>query len=161
MTKYYSGNAIIDKEILYLAGPIDRKTDEDCHKWRNDVTVALMNYKNIIILNPMRRDYRGLEHSHYRTFVHYDKSDLRKCTMVLAYMPNQCECCKDCYGVSIGTTMEVAISNMLDKYIIVVSPDPRIRNHPWVLDHANYTTITINGAIDHIKDLLERQKWIT
>jgi len=88
---------------IYLAGPINSCTDAECKDWR----AAAKRYFStnseeigpILVLDPMRRDYRGQEmNPHIRhLIVKGDKTDYRSADILLVYSPKP----------SYGTAMEM------------------------------------------------------
>lgn len=80
---------------LYLAGPINGCTDEECSGWREKVKKELSDKYEIF--DPFKRDYRGVENIHYKQIVEEDLDDIIKCDIMLA----------NCFKPSAGTSGEV------------------------------------------------------
>lgn len=63
---------------VYLCGPINGCTDQECKDWREAVKARLPE-----TLDPMRRDYRGKETESYREIVELDKRDVEAAGVIL------------------------------------------------------------------------------
>lgn len=107
--------------LIYLAGPINGCTDEECVDWRQHVAI---NWP-CGILDPMVRDYRGVETDCYREIVDLDKKDIRKADIILVNYVKP----------SVGTSMEVFYAWTLGKPIIVVAKEGT-RISPWLRYHS-------------------------
>ena len=59
---------------IYLCGPINGCTDEEAGDWRD---LLKSHYPQAI--DPMKRDYRGVEDVAYREIVDLDKRDVQEC----------------------------------------------------------------------------------
>ncbi|MFF4478700.1 nucleoside 2-deoxyribosyltransferase [Streptomyces sp. NPDC001520] len=105
---------------MYLAGPIQGRTDSEAKDWRNVARVLLRGN----VLDPMVRDYRGCEGENVRAIVEGDKADIRTCGAVLAYCPHP----------SVGTSMEIHYAWTLR--IPVVSVVPAGPVSPWLRYHS-------------------------
>ncbi len=136
---------------IYLAGPINNCTDDECKDWR----AAARDFfdKNgdgngdfVRILDPMRRDYRGKEtDSHIRhLIVKGDKTDYRSADILLVYSPKP----------SYGTAMEIfdAYEN-LHKWVVVVNADEF--PSPWLVEHCDYRVPTFEKAFDTIGQIIK------
>lgn len=140
---------------IYLAGPMYRKTKEECETWRNDLKNVLRKrlkgkHRGLSLqyLDPTRRNYRGEEEHFYKTFIHFDKKDIRDCTIFVAHMPE----------LLIGTTMEVMYAFIQQKYIIIISDNEYIVGHPWIWLHASKIFDALEEAVDHIADIVIRNE---
>lgn len=86
----------MNNAMVYLCGPIDGRTDDECNNWRSSV-------KRIIgadrCLDPMRRDGRKRkgEAGAAAEIVEADKLDIMRADVVLVYY----------YQPSVGTSMEI------------------------------------------------------
>lgn len=107
--------------ILYLAGPINGCTDEECVDWRKHIK-DLWGYP---VKDPMVRDYRGQEGDFYREIVDLDKRDIRQSDIVIV----------NYIKPSVGTSMEVFYAWTLGKPIIVVAKRGT-RISPWLQYHS-------------------------
>src|SRR4030042_2434090 len=85
-------NKMMDK-IIYLCGPINGCTDEECKDWREFAKLKLL----YPVLDPMRRDYRGIEVDCSSEIVEGDKFDLDSSSHLLVNYEKP----------SVGTSMEI------------------------------------------------------
>lgn len=114
---------------IYLCGPINGCTDEECNDWRGFITAFLPTGWEAI--DPMRRDYRGREAESYSEIVELDKRDVRECDAVVVSYSKP----------SVGTAMEVFYAWTLGTPVIVVCAEDTVLS-PWMRYHA--TTIRHN-----------------
>ncbi len=127
---------------VYLAGPINGCTDEQCKVWRDYIKTQLPD-----TLDPMRRDYRGKEDESVNEIVEGDKLDINQCDIVLVNFPSP----------SAGTCMEMLYAWERHKYIVVVVPkDAKIS--PWVRYHATLITDSFDGAVNNIKQYINSRQ---
>lgn len=122
---------------IYLCGPINGCTDEECNNWRDLVRQQLPEYEHI---NPMRRDYRGVELECVNEIVELDKLDVRACDIVIASCPKP----------SVGTSMEVLYAWSIGKPVMSVVPDGAPVS-PWLKYHSTKIVSTFSEATDWIK----------
>lgn len=80
---------------VYLAGGINGLSDADANDWRT--TVKDMLPREIGVLDPMSRDYRGREDENAQVIVDGDLADIKQCEAIIAYCPRP----------SWGTAMEI------------------------------------------------------
>ncbi|WP_376746159.1 nucleoside 2-deoxyribosyltransferase [Stutzerimonas nitrititolerans] len=120
---------------IYLAGPINGCTDDECNDWRTSVKQRFAD-----TLDPMRRDYRGIEADSYREIVDLDKLDVTACDVLLAVCPKP----------SAGTSMEVLLAWQMGKVVVVVAPDPI---SPWLRYHSTRTFGRLGDAINWLETL--------
>jgi nucleoside 2-deoxyribosyltransferase len=121
---------------VYLCGPINGCTDEECKDWREMVKARLPD-----TLDPMRRDYRGREVECVNEIVEGDKEDIRECDVFLVNYDRP----------SVGTSMEVLLAWQQDKPVIVVhKPDAVIS--PWLRYHSTKFFTSFDDAIKQIED---------
>jgi hypothetical protein len=120
---------------VYLAGPINACTDEEANAWRNIAQERIV----VECLNPMVRDYRGVEDMNAKKVVEGDKADIHTCNIILANCPKP----------SVGTSMEVKEAHDSHIYVVVVAPKPW---SPWLVYHANFITTELGVAIKHINE---------
>jgi nucleoside 2-deoxyribosyltransferase len=123
---------------IYLCGPINGCTDEECRDWREWVKVngpAAWRY-----IDPMARDYRGREAEAYREIVELDKIDVASVDVVLVNYDKP----------SVGTSMEVLFAWQLGKRVVVVCrPDAVIS--PWLRYHAHHIESSFADALAHLQ----------
>lgn len=84
------------KHKVYLAGPINGCTDEECNDWRTMVK-EMLDFAELEHVDPMRRDFRGIEGDHTNEIVEGDVADIDTCAFMIASAPKP----------SVGTSMEV------------------------------------------------------
>lgn len=117
------------KPILYLAGPINACSDSEAKDWRAEVKERLSDCYDF--LDPMTRDYRGVEDQAYKAIVEGDLADIKASHVILANCPKP----------SVGTSMEIfhAYRNLC-KRVIIVAPAPM---SPWLRywSTAQYTNL--------------------
>lgn len=119
-------------KTIYLCGPINGCTDEECNDWREYVTE---NWTGDCI-NPMVRDYRGRETEAFREIVELDKIDVAQSDIILVNYDKP----------SVGTSMEVLYAWQLGKRIIVVCrEDANIS--PWLRYHSTHIVHSFDDAL--------------
>jgi nucleoside 2-deoxyribosyltransferase len=123
------------KRLIYLAGPINGCTDEECKDWRED-SKKYFGEENT--LDPMRRDYRGRELENVKEIVEGDKADIDQATIVLVNHPKP----------STGTDMEIMYAFNRKKKIIAVVPHKKIS--PWLAYHAHKIFFSFENALTYI-----------
>lgn len=127
---------------IYLCGPINGCTDEECKDWREEVK---RHFSTDQCVDPMRRDYRGREAECVKELVELDKIDVLMSDMILVNYDKP----------SVGTSMEVLYAHMHQKYILVVArPDAVIS--PWLRYHSTRIVESFKHAID-IMHMLEEE----
>jgi nucleoside 2-deoxyribosyltransferase len=117
---------------VYLCGPINGCTDEQCKDWRLMVETSIPGQT----INPMKRDYRGRESSNYREIVDLDKRDVREADIILVNHPKP----------SVGTAMEVFYAWTLGKPVIVWTPAD-VSISPWLRYHSTAIVHTLGEAM--------------
>lgn len=113
-------------EKVYLAGPINGCTNDECTTWR-EKTKRVLAHIGVGTIDPMRRDYRGVEHLEYTAIVEGDKQDIRDCDIFLAMAPQP----------SAGTSMEIFYAHSIGKPVVIVCPN---KPSPWYLNHGVVVT---------------------
>jgi nucleoside 2-deoxyribosyltransferase len=121
---------------VYLCGPINGCTDEECKDWREAVKARLPN-----TLDPMRRDYRGVEDEKYEEIVEGDLDDIKDSDLLLV----------NCSSPSWGTAMEIRDAFLQDKPVIVVCPTA-MKISPWLRYHSTRIVHSFDDAIAWIED---------
>jgi nucleoside 2-deoxyribosyltransferase len=126
------------KRLIYLAGPINGCTDEECKDWREYVKTQLGEENT---LDPMRRDYRGIEKNNFEAIVEGDKADIDESTVMLVNYDKP----------SVGTSMEILYAwERGKKVIIVVDPAPGVRISPWLIYHSHKIFLSFADALDYL-----------
>jgi hypothetical protein len=128
------------RKTVYLCGGINGLTDDECVSWRNQVKDKLKGLVNF--LDPMRRDYRGIEDKYPGEIVEGDKTDIKNSDviLVLANVP------------SWGTAMEVFFASSLGKRIVCVCG--KDNPSPWLKYHSDYITRDMECAVAIIKSIV-------
>jgi nucleoside 2-deoxyribosyltransferase len=117
---------------IYLCGPINGCTDEECTNWREDIKSRYAGR----CIDPMVRDYRGREAEAYREIVELDKIDVADADIILVNYDKP----------SVGTSMEVLFAWQLGKRIIVVCREDAVIS-PWLRYHATHLVHSFGGAL--------------
>ena len=117
---------------VYLCGPINGRSDDDCTIWREYAKSRLSN-----TLDPMRRDYRGKEDAAWRQIVELDKIDVAQCDVLLVYYDKP----------SVGTSMEIIWAWERGKRIVLVNKSDKPLS-PWLRYHAHHVTESLDEACD-------------
>jgi nucleoside 2-deoxyribosyltransferase len=115
---------------VYLCGPINGCTDEECKDWREEAKRHCAE-----TIDPMVRDYRGRETECYREIVELDKRDVDSCDALLVNHPKP----------SVGTAMEILYAWERGKRIVVVVPKDAVIS-PWLRYHSTVIVNTFSEA---------------
>lgn len=120
--------------ITYLCGGINGLSDAECKDWRD-----LAKEQLTATLDPMRRDYRGMEASNVQEIVRFDLQDIAHCDCVLVNAERP----------SWGTAMEIVYAHVLGKpiYAFCSSPTPS----PWLVYHCTQVLPTLAAALKAIE----------
>ena len=142
---------------VYLAGPISGLSWSGSTEWRDYVSNKL-SPQGIECLSPLRfknflegelrieGSYEEHPLATARGIYTRDKGDVSRADAILVFLTGA-------ERVSIGTVMEIAWADMLNKPIILVSEDSNIHNHPMINESIGYTLSTLDEAIDVIRAL--------
>ena len=125
---------------VYLAGPINGRSDDECKVWRATAAETLRVFGHEVI-DPMARDYRGTEESNCDRIVDGDKKDIRSCDVLLV----------NANSASWGTAMEVAYASSLGKTVVAFATStnsPQIS--PWLRYHATEIYESLSHALARI-----------
>ncbi|MCK9155114.1 MAG: nucleoside 2-deoxyribosyltransferase [Paludibacteraceae bacterium] len=120
---------------VYLCGPINGCTDEECRDWR---TYLKTKFKDCV--DPMDRDYRGREDECVEEIVELDKKDILESDILFVNFPKP----------SVGTCMEILYAWMNGKYVVVVCPND-MKISPWLKYHSAIIFHNFDDAISHLK----------
>ena len=117
---------------VYLCGPINGCTDEECRDWRKFAKSLLDD-----TLDPMSRDYRGreLEAGVATEIVENDKADIDACDALLVMYEKP----------SVGTAMEILYGWERGKKIVLVHPTATVLS-PWLLYHCPHRVNSVREA---------------
>lgn len=117
---------------IYLCGPINGCTDQECRDWREYVKSLWLGK----CIDPMARDYRGREAEAYREIVELDKIDVAEADILLV----------NYYKPSVGTSMEILYAWQLGKRVIAVCPRDAVIS-PWLRYHAHHLAHSFDEAL--------------
>lgn len=129
---------------VYLAGPINGCDDGQAKDWRAWVGQKLPDHT---MVDPMVRDYRGVEDIEYVNIVELDKADIDSCDVVLA----------NCWQPSWGTAMELHYAHTVQVPIYVVVP-AGMRVSPWLRYHAEVVS-TLEEGVEAVSASPGDQEW--
>jgi nucleoside 2-deoxyribosyltransferase len=122
---------------IYLCGPINACTDAECKNWREEIKT---HHNNCI--DPMVRDYRGVEAVAYREIVDLDKRDVRNADIVLV----------NYIKPSVGTSMEMFYAWTLGKPIILwCDPEQVPHLSPWLRYHSTKIVNSLPDVLEAVK----------
>ena len=127
---------------VYLAGPINGCSDGECVNWREQVKSWV--HPQIEILDPMERDYRGIEMDNIEDIIHSDKKAIHSSTFLLANVTRP----------SAGTSMEIfwAWSLGIGTYAFT-DGDPNLVS-PWIAYHCRFISTSARFSfIKAVKDI--------
>lgn len=118
---------------VYLCGPINGRSDDDCRNWREEAKSHLFD-----TLDPMDRDYRGreLEPGIAREIVENDKQDILNSDILLVYYDKP----------SVGTSMEILFAYSFNKPILLINKSDKPLS-PWLIYHASHIVNSLEEAI--------------
>lgn len=124
---------------VYLCGPINGRSDDDCTVWREYAKERLPACKD-----PMDRDYRGreLEPGIAAEIVEGDKEDILRCSAMLVYYD----------APSSGTAMEILVAYQYGIPIVLVNKSPKPLS-PWILHHVEKIFPTLDEALSFISSI--------
>lgn len=122
---------------VYLCGPINGCTDEECKDWREAVKAQFPD-----AIDPMVRDYRGRETEAYREIVDLDKSDIQGSDALLVNYSKP----------SVGTSMEVFYAHSLRLPVIVWCPKD-VSISPWLRYHSTAFVHSLEDAVQMLKTI--------
>lgn len=125
------------KKRIYLAGPINGKSDIECKGWRAIATESLRSFGHEVV-DPMSRDYRGIEEEHADAIVSSDKKDIESCDVVLV----------NANSPSWGTAMEVVYSIMFGKTVVAFATHANSPLFsPWLRLHTHAIYDSLSHAL--------------
>lgn len=120
---------------LYLCGPINGRSDDDCTGWRDEAK-ALWSGECV---DPMRRDYRGRETEPgiAAEIVAGDIADIDSCHAMLVYFDKP----------SVGTSMEVFYAYRYAGAKVIVIDKAGVPLSPWLTHHSHAVVKDIASAL--------------
>lgn len=125
---------------VYLCGPINGRSDDDCKGWREYAKGRLSN-----TCDPMDRDYRGreLEPGIAKEIVENDKADILGCDAMIVYYDKP----------SVGTSMEILFAHQANgaEFPIVLVDKSGKPLSPWLLYHATKVCKSLDEAIEVVR----------
>jgi hypothetical protein len=124
-------------KTVYLCGPINACTDDQATGWREKVKQILGDRYQF--LDPMRRDYRGIEADSVKDIVAGDLSDIKAADIVLALA----------HAPSWGTAMEIFHAHSTGKTVITVCDSAR--PSPWLVGHSTILFHFLGQAIEWLE----------
>lgn len=134
------------KAIIYLCGPIQNRTDEQCVTWRREAALRWPGET----LDPLRRDYRGRELENPAALVADDLADLISCDGVLVYFD----------APSVGTAMEIFYAkHILHKPIVVIDATEGAPLSPWLVHHTDRMAPDLTSALVILHHLIH-ERWM-
>lgn len=128
-------------KTVYLCGPINGCSDSECRDWREQVKASIGN--EFHILDPMRRDYRGIEEGNASIIVDSDLIDIKDSDIILV----------NANRPSWGTAMEMVYAEQYDKMVYAFcEKEPS----PWLVYHSTALFKSMDECLEHIK----RRPWL-
>jgi nucleoside 2-deoxyribosyltransferase len=125
---------------VYLAGPINGCTDEECKGWRERAKQLLPNCE---ILDPMVRDYRGKENDSVIAIVEDDLKDIESSDLLLV----------NASKASWGTCMEIVHAfSIMAKTVVAFGVGEK--PSPWLVYHSDLTCLTLEEACKYIQEYI-------
>lgn len=119
---------------IYLCGGINKLSDSDAKDWREAAKAALGHAYNI--LDPMRRDFRGVEAANVRSIIDGDIQDITQSDILLV----------NANRPSWGTAMEMFYAFRGSRTVITVCADDK--PSPWLVGHSSYLVKTFQDAFN-------------
>lgn len=124
--------------ITYLAGGINGLSDVECKAWR-ELAKTLLTTQT---LDPMDRDYRGVEDANVNQIVIADLEDIRNADYVLVNATR---------GASWGTAMELVYAREWRKVTIAFVGGAKVS--PWLRYHSYLCVRSIEEGVKAINAL--------
>jgi nucleoside 2-deoxyribosyltransferase len=123
---------------IYLCGPIHGCDNKEASTWRERVK----KNKGFDFVDPMRRDYRGIEDGNVKEIVELDKQDILSCDAILVMYKKP----------SVGTSMEIYFAWSLHIPVIVIN-ESNGSISPWLQYHATEIFDNVFDASVKLKDV--------
>ena len=125
---------------IYLCGPIQGRTDDECVTWRKAV---MLNWPGTC-LDPLRRDYRGRELSNVDKLIRDDMDDIRRSDALLVYFDRP----------SIGTSMEIFYAHRILRIPVVVIDVSGAPRSPWLVGHTSVFVDSIEAGMQVLAQIV-------
>lgn len=125
--------------MIYLCGPINGRSDDDCTTWREQVKGFLGPDR---CLDPMRRDYRGREAESVNEIVQLDKVDVDHSTALVVFFDRP----------SVGTSMEVFYAWTINTPVVVIDASDKPLS-PWLVYHSTAVVSSVEEAVRWVESL--------
>ena len=124
---------------VYLCGPINGCDDTQANGWRAEASAALVA-AGLTVLDPMRRDFRGVECDHVKAIVAGDLFDIQVSDVLLV----------NAFRPSWGAGMELmyAARYVYRKTIVAFGAGPN--PSPWLVYHCDKLFPDLAAALEHI-----------
>ena len=129
------------KMRIYLAGPINGCNDDEATTWRDWFKYHSLSDEDPEFIDPMKRDYRGEELSHYREIVDLDKRDISGSDFIVVMYTKP----------SVGTSMEVYYAWLIGKPVIVINESSE-QVSPWLIYHSTTIVRSKEECCEKIKE---------
>jgi len=130
---------------IYLAGPINGCSDNEAMTWRDwfsdNINCEHVDCNYIRYINPMKRDYRGKELSHYREIVDLDKRDITGSDFIVVMYTKP----------SVGTSMELYYAWSIGKPVIVINESGE-QVSPWLIYHSTAIVASKEECCEKIEE---------
>lgn len=126
-------------KTVYLCGGINGLSDAECKDWREEAKAALIG--EFIVLDPMRRDYRGKEAESVDAIVNLDLFDINASNIMLVNVARP----------SWGTAMEIVYARKDIHRKLVIGFNRPEHPSPWLVYHCDKLFPTLAEAVLHLK----------
>lgn len=123
-------------KTVYLCGGINKLSDSDAKDWRREATLALADHKT---LDPMRRDYRGVEAQSVTSIVNGDLADIGESDIILV----------NAQRPSWGTAMEIYHAALHGKHVVAFGAGEH--PSPWLVYYCDELHPTLADALGAIR----------
>ena len=127
---------------VYLCGPINGRSDDDCKGWREAVKEKITGTEWSPV-DSMDRDYRGreLDPGIAAEIVENDKKDIDGVDTIIVYYDKP----------SVGTSMEVHYGWDRGIRIIIINKSDKPLS-PWLIYHSTFICTSLDTAIELLRN---------
>lgn len=126
---------------IYLCGGINGLSDADAKNWREEAKTRLKDHECI---DPMRRDYRGVEYQHVDEIVKEDLKDIIDSDFILVNATRP----------SWGTAMELVYAQLHGKIVIAIVDITELNISPWLMYHTDHIENDLGMACNLINNYI-------